>query len=86
MDLSARIVKASGDQRTGSYFRKRKRLIIQKGNVTSLLGTTPQGAALDKMFYLELNESKVENFNYLFLSRVLTYLVYNFMSKIQLYE
>lgn len=50
VELSCRIVEPTGDHnRTGSYFRKRLSLAIQRGNFASPLAT--MGAALDEIFH-----------------------------------
>ena len=45
-DLSKRLVVGSGDRRAGQYFRQRLGLVIQRGNVISVLGTMARGEGL----------------------------------------
>ena len=50
--LSKRLIDTSGDPRAGSYLGQRISLAIQRGNAASLLGTLPQGDALNEIYYL----------------------------------
>ena len=45
-DLCKRLVVGSGDRRAGQYFRQRLGLVIQRGNVISVLGTMARGECL----------------------------------------
>ena len=45
-DLCKRLVVGSGDRRAGQYFRQRLGLVIQRGNVISVLGTMERGECL----------------------------------------
>ena len=52
-DLAKRLFDSLGDQRAGSYFGKRIRMAIQRGNIASLLGTFPiDFNDLGSVFYL----------------------------------
>lgn len=50
--LSSRLVDASGDPRAGVYLSQRIALAVQRGNAASVLGTLPQPAGLDGVFFL----------------------------------
>ena len=45
-DLSKRIVVASGDNKSGSYFRQRLSIVIQRGNALAVMGTMERGESL----------------------------------------
>ena len=45
-DLSKRLIVATGDKRSGSYFRQRLGLVVQRGNAIAVMGTMDKGESL----------------------------------------
>lgn len=51
-ELSSRLAEVSGDRRAGTYLGQRISLMIQRGNVASILGTLPPDSDMGDFFYL----------------------------------
>lgn len=51
-ELTKRLLESSRDQKAGLYLGQRISLAIQRGNVTSILGTFPMDSDLGQIFYL----------------------------------
>ena len=45
-DLSKRLMVATGDNKSGSYFRQRLSIVIQRGNALAVMGTMERGVSL----------------------------------------
>ena len=45
-DLSKRLIIATGDNKSGSYFRQRLSIVIQRGNALAVMGTIERGVSL----------------------------------------
>ena len=45
-DLSKRLIVATGDNKSGSYFRQRLSIAIQRGNALAVMGTMERGVSL----------------------------------------
>ena len=45
-DLSKRLIVATGDKKSGSYFRQRLSMVIQRGNALAVMGTMSKGESL----------------------------------------
>ena len=50
-EIGARIKEASGEKRSKSFLFQALSMAVQKGNVISVLGTTPDTKKLDEIFY-----------------------------------
>ena len=51
-DIGARIALATGEKKARYYLFQAISMAIQRGNVISVLGTTPDSKKLDEIFYL----------------------------------
>ena len=45
-DLSRSLIVAIGDNKSGSYFRQRLSIVIQRGNALAVMGTMERGVSL----------------------------------------
>ena len=51
-DIGSRISESTGEKRSTQYLFQRLSMATQRGNVASILGTTPNMRNLDEIFYL----------------------------------
>ena len=50
-DIGGRIAEATGEKRSKSFLFQAISIAVQRGNVSSVLGTTPDSKKLDEIFY-----------------------------------